>query len=302
MKAPVIVFVYNRPEHTKKTIESLSKNIFAKETDVFIFSDNAKNNKTRENVELVRKYIFELSGKNLFNSVHIELSEINKGLANSVIYGVSKILLKYGKAIVLEDDLITSIDFLKFMNDALDFYENHESIWSISGYNLPIKIPKNYKDDIYLSYRGCSWGWATWLDRWNRVDWQVNDYSEFSKNIFKRISFNRGGRDLSHMLDDQMKGKIDSWAIRWCYSQFNLKKYTIYPVVSKIRNIGLDGSGTHSGETNKFSSQLSNENIITKFNNVNFNKEIINNFKNQYVGKFEYLVICLKRFIKKYIY
>src|SRR5699024_3409085 len=106
----------------------------------------------------------------------------NKGLANSVISGVTKVIDKFGKVIVIEDDLISSTDFLSYMNNALEFYEMNKSIWSISGYNIPIDIPSNYKHDVYLSYRGCSWGWATWKNRWNQTDWSVKDYDAFKSN------------------------------------------------------------------------------------------------------------------------
>ncbi len=241
--APVVIFVYNRPEHTKKTIEALSKNVLAKETEVFIYCDAAKNEKSKERVEQVRDYVDSLSKRNYFKSINIIKAPSNKGLAKSVISGVNEIIVKYGKVIVVEDDLISSKDFLQYMNDALNYYESNSKIWSISGFNIPIEIPRDYISDVYLSYRGCSWGWATWSDRWEKVDWVVSDYDEFRRNYKLRQRFNRGGRDLSDMLDLQMQGKIDSWAIRWCYTQSKLDMLTVYPVNTRIKNIGLDGSG-----------------------------------------------------------
>ena len=183
--------------------------------------------------------------------------------------------------IVLEDDLIPSKVFLEYMNKALDFYEKKESIWSISGYNIPIQIPKNYKFDIYLGYRGCSWGWATWKDRWNTVDWKVSDYKEFKNNYKKRKQMNRGGPDMAQMLDSQMQGLCDSWAIRWCYEQSKQNKYTIYPVKSLVINQGLDGTGTHSGTTKNFDVEIS-ERIPELYNNLPVDKEITTNFYNKY--------------------
>lgn len=299
MLAPIIIFVYNRPEHTKLTIEALANNILADQSDLYIFSDNAKNEKSIENVKLVREYISNLTNLRLFKNVFVEMSDINKGLANSVIYGVTKILNKYGKAIVLEDDLVTSIDFISFMNDSLDFFEFDERIWSISGYNLPINIPNYYKYDIYLSFRACSWGWATWLNRWATIDWEVKDFIKFSKNIFKQNKFNRGGRDLSIMLEQQMNGKIDSWAIRWCYSQSVQDKLTIYPTESRVKNIGLDGSGTHSGVSNRYDSQIVIETNSYKLSNVKLNKRILKNFKNYYLSLFKYILMRTKRYIIK---
>lgn len=279
--APIVLFVYNRPKHTQDMIEALAKNNLAKESDVYIFSDNAKREKDIENVRKVRTYIDSIKQKNWFANVYIEKAEKNKGLAKSVINGVTKVINKYNKVIVLEDDLIPSKVFLEYMNKALDFYEKKESIWSISGYNIPIQIPKNYKFDIYLGYRGCSWGWATWKDRWNTVDWKVSDYKEFKNNYKKRKQMNRGGPDMAQMLDSQMQGLCDSWAIRWCYEQSKQNKYTIYPVKSLVINQGLDGTGTHSGTTKDFDVEIS-ERIPELYNNLPVDKEITTNFYNKY--------------------
>ena len=301
LPAPVVIFVYNRPEHTKKTIEALAENYLAKETDVFIFSDAAKNEKATANVELTRKYIESVPDKNLFKSVEIIKASKNKGLANSVISGVTEIIGKFGKVIVVEDDLVSSKDFLRYMNGALEYYKNNESIWSISGYNIPIDIPSDYNHDVYLSYRGCSWGWATWQDRWSNVDWNVSDYNSFKSNKELRKKFNRGGRDMSNMLDLQMEGKIDSWAIRWCYAQSKLNMYTVYPVQSRIKNTGLDGSGTHSGLTNHYDVNFKIDNRICKFEDLKINPEISKKFQNHYMSLLNYYLIKPKKIVKKII-
>jgi len=299
MIAPVIIFVYNRPEHTKKTIESLANNYLAKESELFIFSDGPKNEQARQKVELVRKYIESISQNKWFKSVKITKSKTNKGLANSIISGVSEVIKQYGKVIVLEDDLISSRDFLQYMNDALDYYENNNKIWSISGYNLPIKIPNDYRSEIYFSYRGCSWGWATWKNRWEKVDWDVLDYDEFKKNKQLRKKLNRGGRDMANMLDLQMKGKIDSWAIRWCYTQSKLDMLTVYPVVSRIKNIGLDGTGTHSGINSRYDTVINKENKKCVFTNPELDKRILKNFRNYYMSLVKYILINIKNLVKK---
>lgn len=299
--APVVIFVYNRPEHTKKTIEALAENYLAKETDVFIFSDAAKNEKATANVQLTRKYIESVPDKNLFKSVEIIKAPRNKGLANSVINGVTEIIENFGEVIVVEDDLVSSKDFLQYMNGALEYYKNNESIWSISGYNIPIDIPSDYNHDVYLSYRGCSWGWATWQDRWSNVDWNVSDYNSFKKNKELKKKFNLGGRDMANMLDLQMEGKIDSWAIRWCYAQFELNMYTVYPVKSRIKNIGLDGSGTHSGLTNHYDVNFKIDNRICKFEDLKINSEISKKFQNHYMSLFNYYLIRPKKIVKKII-
>lgn len=301
MLAPVIVFVYNRPEHTKKTIEALAKNNLASETEVYIFSDAAKNEKSREKVRNVREYIDLLPQKKYFKSVKIHKAHCNKGLAESVISGVSQVIKECGKVIVVEDDLISSIDFLQYMNEALDYYEKNDKIWSISGYNVPIKIPSNYESDIYLSYRGASWGWATWNNRWEKVDWNVSDYDEFKKSKELRKRLNRGGRDMSNMLDLQMLGKIDSWAIRWCYTQSKTDTFTVYPVVSRIKNIGFDGSGIHGGITSHYDSKLTNEIRKIQFDNPDLDRKILKRFRNHYMSLSKYILMRLYMVIKKII-
>ncbi len=293
--APIVIFTYNRCEHTKKCIESLQKNKLAKYSDLYIFSDGAKNNEQIENVAEVRKYIDSID-KNNFKSITIFKSEKNKGLANSIISGVTEIINKYGKIIVIEDDLIVSPVFLNYMNDALTFYESDSQIWSISGFNIPIDIPKNYKKEVYISYRACSWGWATWKDRWNTIDWEISDYKEFSNNYLKRKKFNRGGRDLSRMLDNQMNKKINSWAIRWCYNQNSQNRYTVYPCISYVKNCGNDGTGTNCGNIDIYSEIKINNNNV-KFEKLKPNRKVLKKFRNHYkIGKKETIIEYLMRF------
>ncbi len=247
------------------------------------------------------KYIKTLINNNKFKKLQIEIASENKGLAKSVIYGVSKIINSYECVIVLEDDLVTSRYFLKYMNEALDYYKENKKIWSISGYNLPIEIPLSYKEDVYLSYRACSWGWATWKDRWDLNDWAVKDYDLFKKNRKSQRLFNRGGLDMSNMLECQMAGKIDSWAIRWGYSQYKNDMYTIYPVKSLIKNIGLDGSGTHSGINPKYDIDIEYPTYDLKLANVEFNKVILKRFKVFNMSYLNYALIKPKKIIKKII-
>lgn len=245
-KVPVALFVYNRPEHTKKTIAALARNTLAKESDVYIFSDGCKGQKDREDVEAVRAYLDQVAKVNPFRKVNLIRSPDNKGLAESIISGVSRIISAAGKLIVLEDDLLTDPGFLEYMNAALDYYESDERIWGVSAYSSQMK---SVTKDVYFTPRISSWGWGTWKSRWEQVDWNVSNYCSFRLNLCKRRAFNKGGRDLSYMLDQQRRGRIDSWAIRFCYSQFEQKKYAVFPRISLVRNIGQDGSGTHCRES-----------------------------------------------------
>lgn len=241
--APVCLFVYNRLNETSLTVANLKANTLAVNTELFIFSDGPSSEDDIESVQSVRDFITTISG---FQSVNVFNSEINKGLATSIISGVSDMLMKYNHVIVLEDDLITSPNFLAFMNQALDFYNQHESVMSISGFTLPIGFKKEYSFDMFFSYRASSWGWATWKDRWFDVDWEVSSYEEFLKDRKLQIGFNRGGADMCRMLKKQMNKEIDSWAIRFCYNQFRQNRLTVIPKISKVKNIGLNDRATHT--------------------------------------------------------
>ncbi|MGX9418448.1 glycosyltransferase [Vibrio sp. WJH972] len=252
--APICLFVYNRLHETKETINALSHNAGALESELFIFSDAAKNEKAKEAVNSVRQYIRNIKG---FKNVTVIERTENFGLAKSIICGVSNIVEQYDKVIVLEDDLITSKNFLAYMNQALSFYQASPKVWSISGFSFPIKYQDSYQFDNAFGLRASSWGWATWKDRWDLVDWDVSDYQQFSKDRKARKAFNRGGSDMCKMLHDQRIGKINSWAIRFCYAQFKQQAYDVLPVESKILNIGFSVDASHTaGMEARFSSNL----------------------------------------------
>ena len=249
MLAPIILFVYNRPEHTKKTVDALKKNEFASESVLYVFSDGAKEEATEEQknkIREIRNYIHTITG---FKELIIEEAPKNKGLANSVIYGVTKVINTHGKAIVVEDDIVTHPFFLRFMNECLDKYEDRRDIFMIGGYNMAFEFPWWYWKDIYVVHRSCSWGWATWKSCWDLADWSVSDYSIMCQDINLQNKFNRGGNDMFPMLTAQMNGKIDSWAIRWDYSLYKHDAVCIRPVRTLVTNNGLDGTGIHCKQT-----------------------------------------------------
>jgi Glycosyl transferase family 2 len=251
--APVILFVYNRPEHTRLTVEALQRNTGAQAIDLYIFSDGPKGNHHAESVKQVRAYLPAISG---FKSVRIVERESNMGLAASIIAGVTGILQTSPSCIVLEDDMVTSPNFLEFMNSALTTYQQRQDVFSVTGYNYPLPIPADYPEDAYLSYRGSSWGWGTWSDRWNKVDWAVSDYAEFSADTQAQELFARAGNDLPGMLKMQMDGKLDSWAIRFDYAHHKHDAYCLHAIKSKVQNIGFDGSGVHCAVSDVYQVQL----------------------------------------------
>jgi len=229
------------------------KNTLADKSSLYIFSDGARNESELKTVSTVRDYIKSISG---FANIEITTREENLGLADSVISGVNEVLSQNDRVIVIEDDILTLPSFLNFMNKALEFYSKDEKIFSVSGYPYPVKIPESYIADIFVAYRTSSWGWATWKDRWEKVDWKVKDFNNFISDNNVQKLFERGGEDLTPMLKAQMRGKIDSWAIRWSYAHFKSDAYCLYPAVPLCKNIGTDRSGTHSSSSKKLDVNL----------------------------------------------
>jgi hypothetical protein len=275
--APIVLFVYNRPWHTQKTIDALKNNELAGESDLFIFADNTIDEKNKESVDSVRNFVKTIDG---FKTVHVVEREINFGLAKNVISGVTEVINRNSKVIVLEDDIICSRTYLSYMNKLLSYYQYNEKIYSVTGYTYPIKIPVNYKYDVYFSPRASSWGWGTWQDRWETVDWEVKDYRNFIKNPDQIKKFNTGGDDLTRMLKKQINGKIDSWAIIWSYSHFKNNSYCVFPTKSRLRNIGADSSGIHTNKTKKFDVELYQEETeLNLTEELIFDQAIINNFQ-----------------------
>lgn len=297
--APVVLFVYNRPDHTMRLLRSLNKTNEASQTKLFIFSDQAKNATAQEKVREVRQCISNfIEDESCFYEVEVRAAENNKGLAKSIIDGVTEIIETYGKVIVLEDDLEVSADFLDYMNDALDFYQDADDVWAISGYTFPMKALEGYCHDVYFTGRGCSWGWATWQNRWNTVDWDVGDYSKFKHNIARRHAFAEWGGDLPEMLDAYMYGEVHSWAIRWCYEAFKQNKFTVYPTRSRVKNGGTDGSGTnfHSVET-RYDTQLNTCKQSCVFEHCDVDEKIRREFANKYLTPIERVKLKTRWFL-----
>jgi len=296
--APIVLFVYNRPWHTQQTIEALQKNELANESELFIYSDEAKNEDARKSVDEVRNYIDSVDG---FKKVTVIKREKNWGLANSIIDGVTKIVNEYGKIIVLEDDLVTSPYFLKFMNEALEFYADEEKVFTVSGYS-DIDIPADYLDEVYFAHISTSWGWSTWKREWNSVNWDINSYDKIMDNNDLYIDFiKKVGKPRLQMLKMQKDGKIDSWAVRRLFTQLLQSKMTIFPIFSLVSNIGHDGSGVHCGKDENLNKKylLTNKEIkiFAKFKINNRINKII--FKKNHITLLQRVINKLKRVIKK---
>lgn len=272
--APIILFTYNRLFHTEETIKALQKNELANKSDLFIFSDGPKNNEHKEEVNKVRNYLKTIEG---FKSITIFNQEENKGLANSIIEGVTQIINQYGKTIVLEDDLVTSPYFLRYMNKALEFYENENKIFHVGSYMLPINT-EGLESTFFTKLMFC-WGWGTWKRAWNHFKKDTNYYiNTFSKKMIKDFNLGNQINYFKQILDNK-RGKIDTWAIYWYASIFLNKGLSVNPTKSLVKNIGHDGTGVHCGRTTAYETTLE-EDYKIQFNHEIFeNSEILNRIK-----------------------
>lgn len=237
--SPIALFVYNRPKHTRQTVEALLLNSLAKDSDLYVFSDAPKNDAVRTAVEEVRSYIKQVSG---FKKVEIVERDSNWGLANSVIDGVSRLCDEFGKVVVLEDDLVVSPHFLEFMNSGLDRYEHDEKVMQIAGYMFPVDL-KMHDDALFLPFIS-SWGWATWRRAWQHFDSEAKGYDQLKNSSIIRKQFDLDGNyKYFTMLKSQQNGKTNSWAIRWYLSVFLNKGLALYPKQTMVQNVGFDGTG-----------------------------------------------------------
>lgn len=247
--APIVLFVYNRPHHTLQTLEALAKNELAKDSILYIFADGPRANESEDVLDKIKETRQILREQQWCGNVNIIESNQNKGLATSITEGVSNIIKKYGKIIVLEDDIVTSPFFLDYMNDALHVYEKEKKVMHISSYLPPkgknIKLPETF----LLQFMSC-WGWATWIDRWEMF---IDDIEYLYKAIpesdnFK--SFNGTGLAEPNMFDQIRKnnnGELYTWAIKWYSTIFLNQGLCLYPHSSIVKNIGCDGTGVNSG-------------------------------------------------------
>ena len=240
--APIALFVYNRPEHTRRTIKFLQQNLLAEESRLYIFSDAAKNPNNQSLVAEVREIIHSVEG---FKHVELIERKSNLGLANSIIDGVSRLVKDYGKVIVFEDDLISSMYTLQYFNDALIRYQDEEKVMHIGAYMYPLK-EENLPETFF--YRAAtSWGWATWDRAWKNFEPDIDlIISRFDQEKKHRFTID-GTMNFWKQIQEFKSGKNNSWAIRWYASIFLKGGLTLNPSKSLIDNIGHDGTGIHSG-------------------------------------------------------
>lgn len=260
--APIILFTYNRLSHTKQTIDALQKNELAKKSELFIYSDGGKDEDSWNKVGEIRQYLESVVG---FKNITIIKRDVNIGLAQNIIDGVTKIINQYGKIIVLEDDIVTSPYFLNFMNDSLDFYEKTSKVWHISGWNYPIS-DENLEDVFLYRTMNC-WGWATWKNRWNNYEKNPQKFiSIFSEKDICEFNLDNA-TNFWEQVEKNHNKQMNTWAIFWYAIIFKNQGLCLNPTQSFVENIGFDGTGTNTGHRDNYSSNLSRQNYKIRFEN-----------------------------------
>lgn len=272
--APIVLFTYNRPWHTKQVLDALALNEEAKNSTLYVFCDGPKQNESDENLFKIKEVRELISSEKRFKEVIVKFQKGNKGLASSIIDGVSEIVKIHEKVIVLEDDIVTSCGFLKFMNDALIFYQDNERVMHVSGFMFPNKeqLPETFFFNVPLC-----WGWGTWKRAWDHFE---DDSLKLWKQLKSEKLFNeldKFGEDyLSEQLAHNISGRIQTWFIKWHAAILLKNGYTLYPSKSLVDNIGFDNTGVHNEETTLFKNLSLSDHIkiesITLVENKNAEK------------------------------
>lgn len=276
--APIILFVYNRPEHARRCVQSLLANDLAARSDIYIYADAPRDDSAREAVAAVREYIHTVSG---FRSITIVERKENWGLARNVIDGVTHVLDEHGRVIVVEDDLVLAPYFLKFMNEALEAYDDEPRVGHIQACDFT-RDP-SLPDTFLIKFTG-SWGWATWKRAWRHFN---PDGSELlsqleRRGLTRRFDFN-GKYGFTRMLRRQIAGKNNSWAIRWNASLFLDDMLSLNVGRSLVSNEGFDGSGTNCGGGDLYSSELWLQPLpVVKISPIGENEEARKAFERYY--------------------
>lgn len=255
--APIILFVYNRLDHTRQTVEALKNNILASQSELIIFSDAAPTAEVEVRVREVRTFVRQVSG---FKKVSVVERERNFGLAANIINGVTQLVNIHGKVIVVEDDIVTSPFFLSYMNDALEFYKDAPRVMHVSGYMYPINT-EGLEDVFFLRSTSC-WGWGTWSRAWKNFEKKpVSLLSKFNRKMIREFNLD-GAYNYWKQLELNLEGKIDTWAIFWYASVFLNDGLSLHPKCSFVTNIGHEGSGVHRDDTDVFKTFLADSYVI----------------------------------------
>lgn len=242
-RTPVALFTYNRPEHTDRALDALSNSLQTEDCDFYFFSDGPKNPTNKPAVDATRTVLHKWAAT--FNATLMERSE-NLGLARSIHAGVTDLCERYGRVIVIEDDLVVDPTFLKYMIESLDRYQEDDSVMQVGG--LTLCPPENIDTDAFLLPVTTTWGWATWKSAWQHFRWRPEDLDDAKRDSEWNALFNLNGTcAFSSMLEDRLANRNDSWGILWWYAVSRLRGLVVYPAQSLVWNGGFDGSGVHCG-------------------------------------------------------
>jgi Glycosyl transferase family 2 len=246
--APIALFIYNRPDHTRRTLAALAANPLAIESDLIVFADGPKKPEHANNVERARAVVRQAAG---FRSVSLIEQGVNLGLAPSIIAGVTNVCESHGRAIVLEDDLVVSPGFLSYMNRALDRYANDDKVMQISGYMFPVARSEELPPTFFLKLSS-TWGWATWQRAWSAFESDAEILVDRMRNANHYEFDVNGSYPYMATLIEQQRGSLNVWGVRWYASMFLRRGLCLHPAQSLVNNIGMDGSGEHCGPSNAF--------------------------------------------------
>ena len=241
--APIVLFTYNRPNHTKNVLRALSKNVLASGSPLYVFHDGLAENHKQKSTDDHQKLIQFLREFRWMGGAKIVFRERNFGLAKNIREGVTSVIQEYGKVIVLEDDIVTSPGFLSYMNSALELYEGEKRVMHVSGYMPETSHPKGLPETFFLSFMSC-WGWATWADRWEKANWDAIDLMNKVKNLRRELDLD-GTISQFQQLERNVSGELNTWAVMWYTSIFLSDGLCLYPHQSLVQNIGFDGTGVH---------------------------------------------------------
>jgi len=240
-QAPIAVFAYRRAGHMRRTLDSLGKCHDFADSPLYVFADGSKGAADAADVTAVRSVAREMLG----GRAEYRLSAINRGLSASILGGVATVFERHDRVIVVEDDMELSPGFLRYMNSALQRYQHEPRVMQVSGHMFEVPEFTSRGEALFLPLT-TSWGWATWRRAWQSFDAQASGWAELARDSSLRRRFNLDGAfDYATMLESQMTGIGDSWAIRWYWSVFRDDAFAVFPPVSMVRNTGMDGSGTH---------------------------------------------------------
>lgn len=276
-KTPLALFTYNRPYHTRRALESLTRCNRIEECKIFIYCDGPKHSDDMNNIIASQQVVQNFAEK---LGANIIIQEKNIGLAHSIVSGVSDLCERFGRVIVIEDDLVVSPSFIDYMLQALDRYQDEEHVYQISGFLFPIDASK-HQDTFFLPFI-TTWGWATWNRAWKSFDWNATGYEKLfsDKKMSKQFNLDNS-YPYCDMLLDRFSGKNESWGILWWYAVFSVGGLVLYPGRTLVNNCGFDGTGTHCGNSIEYieNTGLSRIDIYSDDQVIRFPEKMITNMQ-----------------------